>query len=50
MKENLEKKLETIKAQKEQILANFNALCGAEQVIMQLLQEVQETDNSDEIE
>jgi hypothetical protein len=40
MKEILNKKLEEIRNQKEQVMANFHALNGAEQVLLQLIEEV----------
>lgn len=39
MNEILNKKLEEIRAQKEQTLANLHALQGAEQVLLQLIEE-----------
>jgi len=42
-KEKIEKKLEEIKRQQEQTLANLHAMQGAEQVLIQLLQEMSET-------
>ena len=42
MKEKLNTKLEEIRNQKEQVMANLHALSGAEQVLLQLLDEVQE--------
>ncbi len=41
MKEILNKKLEEIRKQKEQVKENFVALDGAEQVLLQLINEVQ---------
>ena len=39
MIEKYEKKLEEIRAQQKQVLANLNALQGAEQILMQLIEE-----------
>lgn len=41
MKEIINKKLEEIRKQKEQVMANLNALSGAEQVLLQLISEVE---------
>lgn len=37
----LNKKLEEIRSQKEQVMANLHALSGAEQVLLQLISEVE---------
>lgn len=49
MLEKLEQKLAEIRMQKEQAFANYNAICGAEQVLQQLINEceVEENENSD---
>lgn len=41
MKEILNNKLEEIRKQKEQVMANLNALSGAEQVLLQLISEIE---------
>ena len=41
MKERLQIKLEEIRNQKEQVMANLHALSGAEQVLIQLLNEIE---------
>lgn len=46
MKENLEKKLEEIRTQKEKTIANLNALSGAEQMLLQLIKELTENENN----
>lgn len=46
MKENLNSKLADIRKQKEQLMANYNALCGAEQMLQQLIKEL-ESDESE---
>lgn len=40
MTEIITKKLDEIKKQKEQLMANLNALVGAEQVLQQLISEI----------
>ena len=45
MKEKLEAKLNEIKQQQEQALANFHALQGAEQMLLQLIKELTENEN-----
>ena len=40
MLENLNLKLEDVRKQKEQLIANLNALSGAEQILIQLIEEV----------
>lgn len=47
MIETLNKKLEEIRTQKEQTLANLHALQGAEQVLEQLINEVNKDEDSD---
>ena len=42
MKEKLEQRLLEIKKAKEQTLAQYNALCGAEQTVTEILAEVNE--------
>lgn len=39
MTEKLNKKLTEIRKQKELVMANYNALCGAEQMLLQLIEE-----------
>ena len=41
MLNKLNTKLEEIRSQKEQVMANLNALSGAEQVLLQLINEVE---------
>ena len=41
MKKRLQIKLEEIRSQKEQTMANLHALSGAEQVLLQLISEVE---------
>lgn len=45
MKENLEKKLEEIRTQKERTIADYHALSGAEQMLLQLIKELSEDEN-----
>ena len=45
MKEKLEKKLVELAKQKEQIVAQLNAIMGAEQVIQTMLEEENKYDN-----
>lgn len=46
MKEKLETKLNEIKQQQEQTLANLHALQGAEQMLLQLIKEVTESEDN----
>lgn len=41
MLNKINKKLEEIRNQKEQVMANLNALSGAEQVLLQLISEIE---------
>jgi hypothetical protein len=50
MIEKLEAKLEEIRSQIERVKANLNALVGAEQVLLQLIDEVTESNESEETE
>lgn len=47
MEEKMREKLKELSAQKEQIMAQLNAIMGAEQVILSLLNEGEEVKNSD---
>lgn len=48
MKSIIESKLERIRMDKEKVLANYNALSGAEQVLLELLKECEvDTDEQD---
>ena len=37
--EQLQKKLEEVRQKKNELIANFNALCGAEQMLLELINE-----------
>lgn len=45
MLNKLNKKLTEIRSQKERVTANLNALVGAEQVLLQLIDELKETES-----
>ena len=45
MKEKLETKLDEIRAQKERVMADYHALSGAEQMLLQLIKELSENEN-----
>lgn len=45
--ENLKKRIKEIEKQKEQAIAHINALCGAEQVLQELLADAEKEDNAD---
>lgn len=45
MLDKLNKKLTEIRSQKERVTANLNALVGAEQVLLQLIDEIKETES-----
>lgn len=47
MEEKIKAKLEELSKQKEQLMANYNAICGAEQVLMQLINELEVTENEE---
>lgn len=48
MEEKIKAKLEELSKQKEQLMANYNAICGAEQVLMQLINELNEVTENEE--
>lgn len=48
MLENLKSKLCEIQKQKEQVKANYNALEGAEQLLLQLIKECEQIDLQDD--
>lgn len=50
MLEKLNKKLAEIRTQKDRVTANLNALVGAEQVILQLIEEASEEREVAEVE
>lgn len=50
MIEKLETKLSEIRTQKEKTLASYNCLIGAEQIVLQLIDEMRESQEREEIE
>ncbi len=48
--EKLYRKREELKANKERALANFHALDGAEQVVLQLIEEIKTQGTESEVE
>ena len=45
MRNKITQKIEEIRKQREQLMANLNALAGAEQVLQQLLNEMESDDD-----
>ena len=48
MTDILNTKLAEVRKQKEQTVANYNALCGAEQMILQLIAQVEKEGKGDD--
>ena len=48
MVNKLKEKLQTVRKQKEQALANYNALNGAEQMLLQLISEFEREETKNE--
>ncbi len=48
MLEKLEQELQNIRKQKEQAMANYNAVCGAEQMLLHLIEELGKGDEQND--